>query len=181
MKRLWPLPVLLLLALPLLAQEGEEAPAGDAPTQDAAPQEDKPAPAGETPDADKQPAAEPNSNDNQPAQEGGEGEGTEEKSNQKPIKEEPLISVKVSPPVAEEGDEESVAPPVIKTKVVATATLIKANKKGKPSKSAKGVKLAKGKTAVNDVVKTKAPAVAAEPPPPPVPAVPLTPITPRNP
>ena len=195
MKRLWPLPVLLLLALPLLAQEDDEAPAGDAPTQDAAPQEDKPAPAenegvanGETPDADKQPAAEPNSSDNQPAPEGAEGESTgeksAEKSTEKPAKEESLISVKVSPPPVEEGDEEDITPPVAKTKVVATATLIKAPKKGKPSKSAKGVKVAKGakgKTSVPAVVKTKAPVIAAEPPPPLIPAVPLTPITPRNP
>jgi hypothetical protein len=187
MKRLWPLPVLLFLSLPLLAQEGDEAPAGDAPTQEAAPQEDQPAPAensgaanGENPDADNQPAAEPDSNEAQPAPEDVEGETPDEK----PAKGESLISVKVSPPPVEEGDEEDITPPVAKTKVVPTATLIKAPKKGKPAKSAKGAKVAKGakgKVLTPAVVKTKAPAIAAEPPPPPIPAVPLTPITPRNP
>lgn len=179
-KRLWPLPVLLLLALPLRAQEGgEAAPSSDsAPVPDSAVQE----PAGQAdgaenadaPPPDAGPVAEPNSSESQPPQDSAEGA---------PVKEEPLISVKVVASPAEEGDEESVAPAAPKKKVVPTATLMKAPKKGKPS-AVKGSKLSKGKKgekAVPAAVKTKAPAVAAEPPPPPVPAVPLTPITPRNP
>lgn len=168
-KRLWPLPVLLFLALALRAAEGDE------PAPQDAPQEDSPA-------SDNGPLAQPNFSESRPSQESAEDA---------PATEEPFISVKVVPSPAEEGDEQSVAPAAPKKKVVPTATLMKAPKKGtqRPS-AAKGGKHAKGKKAKKSekvkkaapaVVKTEAPVVAPAPPPPPVPAVPLTPITPRNP
>ncbi|MDD5303221.1 MAG: hypothetical protein PHS14_08945 [Elusimicrobia bacterium] len=190
MKRLWPLPVLLLLALPLLAQEGDEAasssasdsaPAQDSAIQEPAGQAEAPANA-DAPTSEDAPVAEPNAAENQPSQDGSEGGGSGDKA----VKEEPLVSVKVVPSPNEEGDEESVAPAAPRKKVVPTATLIKAPRKGKPS-AVKGAKLPKGKKGAKAeqaspaAEKAKAPAVPAEPPPPPVPAVPLTPITPRNP
>lgn len=191
-KRLWPLPVLLLLALPLRAQEGDPAPPGTAAEpaagedSQAAPepaaqeekpaeQEDKPAP------ADNAPAVETNTSGDQAPQDNAASGDEADKPAGKPRKEESMISVKVVNGDGEAGDEESVAPAAPKKKVVPTATLKKVQKKGKPAKAAKPAKDAKGKKPVADVVKTKAPAVAPEPPSPPVPAVPLTPITPRNP
>ncbi len=184
MKRLWPLTVLLLLALPSFAQEGDEA----APTDDA-PQEEKLAP----PQGEGAPSEEPapDSSEASPSTEAPADEGAKpepETTDEAPSKEEPIISVKAVSAPAEEGDENDVAPMVEKKKVVPTATIMKAPKKGAHGtvkKSSKGKTIAKGKSGdkSSSVVKTKAPVVAADaaPPPPLIPAVPLTPITPRNP
>ena len=160
MKRLWPLAVLMLLALPLRAQEEEEsAPAAE--VQEPAGQEDA-APAEE---AEPAPVAEPNSSGSDPSQEEGA-------SKDRP-KEEPLVSVKVVPAAGEEGDEESVAPAPPKKKIESTVLVGRTPKKGKPAKAKKA--------AVPVAATAKAPVIPPAPPPPPPPAVPLTPITPRNP
>ena len=175
MKRLWPLSIVLLLALPLAAQQGDEA----APAADAAPAEDAPAdgPAAQEPP----PAAE--AQPSEPADESAKpdpAENTDAGDGAAPSKEEPLVSVKLVAPPSEESDEESVAPLAAKVKVVPTATLMKPAKKGK--KAAKGSKIAKAKKSLTPpVVVAAKPVVAPEPPPPAIPAVPLTPITPRNP
>lgn len=166
MNRLWPLPILLLLALPLAAQEGDEAaPAADAAPADAGAEPAEPAVAPEPPPVDEA----------QPSENADAGDGAA------PSKEEPVVSVKLTAPSGDENDGESVAPLVEKTKVVPTATLIKPMKKGKKS-AGKGSKIAKAKKSLTPAVVVAAkPVIAPEPPPPPVPAVPLTPITPRNP
>lgn len=192
MKRLWPLPVLLLLALPMRAQEGEEEPAADqATSEEAAPAEQPLAPPeGEGASQDSAPPDEPQA-DAPPAEanaaEGSQPQdgaaGDEAEPAEKAPKEEPLISVKMASPDGSEMEEESVAPAIPKKKVVPTATLMKAPKKGRPaaSKNAKDRKASKPLKTSTPTMKKKAQGPAPEPPPPPVPAVPLTPIPPRNP
>ena len=175
MKRLWPVPVLLLLALSLRAQE-RGAPPSDSPADITSPDDKSPGGEGDAPvtepssDTPAEPASPP---------EGDGGDGAD--AAEKPIKEEPVVSVKMVSPAVEEGDEDSIAPGTETKKVVPTATLSKP-KKGKPAKGSKASKGAKGKAvAMSAPIKAKAPAIPAEAPPPPPPAVPLTPITPRNP
>jgi len=179
-KRLWPLPVFLLLALPLRAQEGDAPPDGEAAVEGeaAAASDDAPADA---------PLAEPGGPEGQPSQGGAAPNDAEgEEPAEKPAKEAPMISVKLAGPSVTEMDdveeEEDLAPKASQPKVQPTATIMKAPKKGKPAtKNAKPAK-GKGKQAPPPVlVKTRAPVVSAEPDAPPPPAVPLTPITPRNP
>lgn len=173
MKRLWPVPVfLLLLAAPLRAQEDDEA---DVPAQEEtlAPPEGESAEHGDGEEPQPQGGAAANADPS----EGEDGEPAE-----MPVKEkeEPLISVKAASSEPEEYDEaESVEVAAPKKKVVPTAT-IKAPVKGKPAATAPRGRPV-GKMAPPPV-KKKAPVVAAAAPPrPTAPAVPLTPITPRNP
>ena len=168
-KRFWSLSIILLLALPLRAQEGGDADIPEGAPAEASPQEGDVSPPGDAP------VAEPNSSESQPSED--DGGDTKER----PSKEEPLVSVKVVTPLAEEGDEEDVSPAAPTKKVESTTLLGRTAKKGKSAKAPKGAKGKKGEKGAPAVVKTKAPTVAPEPPPPPVPAVPLTPITPRNP
>ena len=184
MKRLWPLPVLLLLALPLRAQvdvdaaSPEELAPPEGQSDDAAPA-DNGGPVSE-PETSEEPPSEDEAESPAPSED--DAKGADDAS----VNEAPVINVKVeSPsitPSEDEEEEESLAPAPTPKKIVPTATLIKRPKsvrsKPSPSKSAKG-KATRKPAAV--VVKTKAPVVAAEPAPPPVPAVPLTPIPPRNP
>lgn len=161
MKRFLLLPAVLLLALSVRAQEGEEAPPEPEPQQ-------------ETP----QEAAAPS--EGEPV-----GEPVEDAEADEPAeKEEPLISVKVEGASGnQERDEDSVEVAEPKKRAVPSATVMKRDKKSKrPSASDKAAKskavktapvVAKGKSPVTSV-----PTAPAAPPPP---AVPLTPITPRNP
>lgn len=161
MKRLWPLLVLMLLALPLCAQEGDEAAAPPETATEPPPVEEPAAPVEEAP------VAAPSASEDQP---------TTDDAVEAPVKEVPLISVKVVPSSDEEGDEDSVEP-AVETKKVGSTVLVP-----RTTKKSKSIKAAKGKFVSPPLaVKVTAPALPAQPPPPPVPAVPLTPITPRNP
>jgi hypothetical protein len=189
-KRLWPLPVFLLLALPVRAQGGEETAADPPAAEELAPPEggaandaasSGDAPNGDAPDAgspaavgssDVQGGATPNGGD-----EGGDGKDDGGKDGErgmgvKPEKEKPFISITAD---SENGESLEPAQPV--KKAVADATLIKGPKKTRGPKAGKVAKL---KNAPPPVLKAKVPVVIA-PPPVPVSAVPLTPITPRNP
>lgn len=190
MKRLWPLPILLLLAAPLRAQSPGEGP--DTSEQSDAGPAEEPAHSDESPSEAPPSGEQQGGSDNGGSPEGpppdgvgpgADGQGADEAA----PKEEPIISVK---PVSASGEEEeSTAPAYAPKKAVPTATLVKPARKARKGASAvkgKGAKGAKGKkAAASAAVKTKAPVVVAAapppPPPPPVPVVPLTPMTPRNP
>lgn len=160
MKRLWP--VLVVLALAVGARAQVVAPASSDSPPDIQGSEDK-APATDGEPISEAPAA--------------EGDGAEPE--EKPKNEPPIISVK--PANAGGDDEESVAPAAAPRKVE-SAVIAKPAKKAKGGKPAKGAKTAKGKAATASApAKAKGPALPPEAPPPPPPAVPLTPITPRNP
>lgn len=160
MKRFLLLPAVLLLALSVRAQEGEEAPSEGEPVSE---------PAGDV----------------QPPQGGAAGNaaggGTDEpvEAEEPAEKEEPLISVKIDGASGnQERDEDSIEVAEPKKRAVPSATVMKPAKKVKKSPASdKAVKSApvvtKGKSPVTTV-----PSAPAAPPPP---AVPLTPITPRNP